>query len=262
MNLTTNLSIIEFFRRFTFRIVGMFKALGPLFTFGIILFIGYGQILIMSYWKLVTNPKWDMRYIFLTMLDNFWKHWKPWMEPDYVNDNPIHMFFSISMMFIFFCVVMRFLIGITGDALKASNKIVDFVDQQIKLQYIVQMIELYRLLTCRRKAEKPYLNVDPSTGEYESLYDKSMSEMPFFFDETYLKRNRDPAPRDTYMYTVFEIEDKDITSTKSDPDSVWLGKIDKKISDLYSRIEMFDMMDKNDDKVKDLKEALGALKSG
>jgi len=89
-----------------------------------------------------------------------------------------------------------------------------------------------------------------------------MADMPFFFDETYLKRNRAPATGDSYMYTVFEIEDKDITKTSSDPDSVWLGKIDKKLSDLYSRIEMFDMMDKNDDKVRELKDALAGVKSG
>ena len=261
VNLVSHLTIIEFFRRFLYRIVNMFKSLGPLFTFGIILFIGYGQILIMTYWKLMVNPLFDQRYILIVMLDMFWKHWKPWMEVGYVESKPLHFFFAVTSIFLFFCIVMRFLVGITGDALKESNKIVDFVDQKTKLRFIIDVIELYRLLTCRRKAIKPYLNVDPTTGGYDTQYDKSMSDMPFFFDETYLRRHKEPKNGESYMYTCFEIEDKDITVTTVDPDHVWLGKIDKKLADLYSRIEMFDMMDENDEKVAELKAALGVLKA-
>lgn len=193
------------------------------------------------------KPDFTLHVMFIQMIDHFWKHWSPMMNPTYLND-VAHWILLLTGMFMFFAVIMRFLVAITADALKASNGQVPVQEQKQKVQFILKVIEIRRMLACKKKAASPYLNMDGHEPDFESALAKRLATMPQYRDFAYLKRGEDPNPADNYMYTVVEVSDKEVANEKPDPDIAWIGSIEKSLNELYTMVETFETNDKNDEK--------------
>jgi len=255
--LCTVLTVTDMFRKFMYRLAAMAKSLVGMLILGVIFVIGFNHVwwfTNFAIWEPKNIAKFDMKLNIVQTVDTMFNHWGGFMSLSYQTDY-FHLFFMAATMLGLNLVITKFMIAFVVDALNASNADRKLAGQLQKLHYIVECLEMTRVV--KRLKKDPAFYDKPkkvyTDFELDHVFDAHVPGQKRYADYTWIERSGTVDPNDKYIYVVTEKVDAAISKEKADATKVWRSKIEAKVDIIKDKVEMMEInYDVNENKLVDL----------